>query len=167
MGRGCPGAAKEIEEGGIMKVAIGNDHAAVDLKKDVVDYLENKGYEVIDMGTDSTGADSYTEYGLAVGEAVASSKVDCGVLICGTGVGISISANKVPGIRAAVCSEPVTAALVKRHNNANIIAFGARIVGTETAHAILDAYFGAEYEGGRHDERIADIKAIEAKYLHF
>ncbi len=147
-----------------MKVAVGNDHAAVEMKKQVVEYLKAKGYEVTDLGTNTSDADSYTEYGLAVAEAITSKEADCGVLICGTGVGISISANKVPGIRAAVCSEPVTARLVKMHNNANIIAFGARIVGTETAYAILDAYFGAEYEGGRHDERIADIAAIEAKY---
>ncbi len=147
-----------------MRVAVGNDHAAVEMKKQVVEYLKAKGYEVTDLGTNTSDADSYTEYGLAVAEAITSKEADCGVLICGTGVGISISANKVPGIRAAVCSEPVTARLVKMHNNANIIAFGARIVGTETAYAILDAYFDAEYEGGRHDERIADIAAIEAKY---
>ena len=147
-----------------MKVAVGNDHAAVEMKKQVVEYLKEKGYEVTDLGTNTVEADSYTEYGLAVAEAVKSGDADCGVLICGTGVGISISANKVPGIRAAVCSEPVTARLVKMHNNANIIAFGARIVGIETAKAILDAYFGATYEGGRHDDRIADIAAIESKY---
>jgi ribose 5-phosphate isomerase B len=147
-----------------MRVAVGNDHAAVDMKKDVVEYLSARGYEVTDLGTNTTDADSYTEYGLAVGEAIVAGEADCGVLICGTGVGISMSANKVPGIRAAVCSEPVTAGLVKKHNNANIIAFGARIVGTETAHAILDAYFDTEFEGGRHNERIADIRAIEEKY---
>ena len=147
-----------------MKVAVGNDHAAVEMKKQVVEYLKEKGYEVTDLGTNIVEADSYTEYGLAVAEAVKSGDADCGVLICGTGVGISISANKVPGIRAAVCSEPVTARLVKMHNNANIIAFGARIVGIETAKAILDAYFGATYEGGRHNDRIADIAAIERKY---
>ncbi len=147
-----------------MKVAVGNDHAAVEMKKQVVEYLKEKGYEVTDLGTNTVEADSYAEYGLAVAEAVKSGDADCGVLICGTGVGISISANKVPGIRAAVCSEPVTARLVKMHNNANIIAFGARIVGIETAKAILDAYFGATYEGGRHNDRIADIAAIESKY---
>ncbi len=147
-----------------MKVAVGNDHAAVEMKKQVIEHLKSRGYEVTDLGTNTGDADSYTEYGLAVAEAITSGDADCGVLICGTGVGISISANKVPGIRAAVCSEPVTARLVKMHNNANIIAFGARIIGIETARAILDAYFDATYEGGRHDERIADIKAIEAKY---
>ena len=147
-----------------MKVAIGNDHAAVEMKKDIKEYLKNKGYEVIDLGTDTTDADSYTEYGLAVAEAITSGQADLGVLICGTGVGISISANKVPGIRAAVCSESATARLVRMHNNANIIAFGARIVGIETAHDIVDAFFGAEFEGGRHEARIADIRAIEQKY---
>ncbi len=147
-----------------MKVAVGNDHAAVEMKKQVIEHLKSRGYEVTDLGTNTGDADSYTEYGLAVAEAITSREADCGVLICGTGVGISISANKVPGIRAAVCSEPVTARLVKMHNNANIIAFGARIIGIETARSILDAYFDATYEGGRHDERIADIKAIETKY---
>ena len=147
-----------------MVIAVGNDHAAVDLKKDIVSYVKEKGYEVIDLGTNTTDKDSYTEYGLAVAEAITGGKADLGILICGTGVGISISANKVPGIRAAVCSEPTTARLVRMHNNANILAFGARIVGVETAHDIVDAYLEAEYEGGRHQERIDGITAIEKKY---
>ena len=147
-----------------MKIAIGNDHAAVELKKEVAEYVSKKGYEVIDLGTNTTEKDSYTEYGLAVAEAIVRGDADLGILICGTGVGISITANKVPGIRAAVCSEPSTARLVRMHNNANIIAFGARIVGVETAHDIVDAYLEAEYEGGRHQERIDGITAIEKKY---
>ena len=146
-----------------MKIAIGNDHAAVELKQEMKEYLESKGHQVVDLGVNSTESCNYPEYGEAVGRAVVARDVDCGVLICGTGVGISIAANKVKGVRAAVCSEPVTARLVKEHNNANIIAFGARIVGSETAKAILDAYLGAEFLGGRHQTRIDMIHEIEER----
>ena len=146
-----------------MKIAIGNDHAAVDLKQEIKTYLEEKGHQVVDLGVNSTESCNYPEYGEAVGRAVVAGEVDCGVLICGTGVGISIAANKVRGVRAAVCSEPVTARLVKEHNNANIIAFGARIVGSETAKAIVDAYLGAEFLGGRHQTRIDMIHEIEER----
>lgn len=144
-----------------MKIAIGNDHAAVVMKQEVSVYLKEKGHEVINVGTDTSESCNYPEYGEKVAHLVANGRADCGVLICGTGVGISIAANKVPGIRAAVCSEPVTARLVKEHNNANIIAFGARIIGVETAKAILDAYLNAEFQGGRHQKRIDLIQAIE------
>lgn len=146
-----------------MKIAIGNDHAAGELKQEMKEYLESKGHQVVDLGVNSTESCNYPEYGEAVGRAVVAGDVDCGVLICGTGVGISIAANKVKGVRAAVCSEPVTARLVKEHNNANIIAFGARIVGSETAKAILDAYLGAEFLGGRHQTRIDMIHEIEER----
>ena len=112
-----------------MKIAIGNDHAATELKFQIKEYLESKGYEVINFGTDTNDSCNYPEYGEAVGKAVASGEAEAGVLICGTGVGISIAANKVNGIRAVVCSEPVTAKLSKEHNNSNIVAFGAIIVG--------------------------------------
>lgn len=146
-----------------MKIAIGNDHAAVQMKKDVVAYLESKGHELINVGTDEEVSCNYADYGEKVALMVAAKEVDCGVLICGTGVGISLAANKVKGIRAAVCSEPTTARLVKQHNNANIIAFGARIVGLEAAKDILDAYLNAEFEGGRHQTRIDLIHAIEER----
>ena len=144
-----------------MKIAIGNDHAAVEMKKEIKAYLESKGHEVINFGTDTTASCNYPEYGKAVGVAVASGEADCGILICGTGVGISLAANKVKGIRAAVCSEPVTARLTKLHNNANIICFGERIVGMETAKSIVDAWIDTEFEGGRHQERVDMIMAIE------
>lgn len=146
-----------------MKIAIGNDHAAVELKNEMVAYLQGLGHEVINFGTDSNESCNYPEFGEAVGRAVVAGEADCGVLICGTGIGISIAANKVKGVRAAVVSEPVSARLTKLHNDANIIAFGARIVGTEMAKAILDAYLGAEYEGGRHQKRVDMIHAIEEK----
>ena len=144
-----------------MKLAIGNDHAAYEMKLEIKEYLEAKGHEVIDFGTHSTESCNYPEFGEAVGKAVANKEVDGGVLICGTGIGISISANKVKGVRAAVCSEPVSAALTKKHNNANVIAFGARIVGIEMAKAIVDAWLEAEYEGGRHQKRIDMMMEIE------
>ncbi|MBR1389982.1 MAG: ribose 5-phosphate isomerase B [Lachnospiraceae bacterium] len=144
-----------------MKIGIGNDHAAVELKQIIQSYLEELGHEVVNYGTDATESCNYPEYGEKVGRAVASGEVDCGVLICGTGVGISIAANKVKGVRAAVCSDVTTARLVKEHNNANIIAFGARIVGTELAKDIVKAYLDATYQGGRHDARIAMIHEIE------
>ena len=144
-----------------MKIGIGNDHAAVELKNEIKAYLEEKGHEVINIGIDTHDSCNYPEYGEKAGRMVAAGEVDGGVLICGTGVGISIAANKVKGVRAAVCSEPVTARLVKEHNNANIIAFGARIVGSETAKAIVDAWLNAEFQGGRHQTRIDMIHKIE------
>ncbi len=146
-----------------MKIAIGNDHAAVEMKHQIADYLKELGHEVLNMGTDTCESCNYPEYGEKVGRAVVNGEADCGVLICGTGVGISIAANKVKGVRAAVCSDVTTAHLVKEHNNANIIAFGARIVGIELAKDIVKAYLNAEYEGGRHQNRIDLIHEIEER----
>lgn len=145
----------------IMKLAIGNDHVAIDMKKDIKAYLEGKGIEVIDVGTDSPERFNYPISGYKVAKMVVNGQVDGGVLICGTGVGISLSANKVHGIRACVCSDPYTARLSKQHNNTNIIAFGARVIGIETAKMIVDEWLTAEYEGGRHQTRIDMIAEIE------
>lgn len=144
-----------------MKIGIGNDHAAVEMKMEIKAYLESLGYEVINYGTDENASCNYPEFGEKVGRAVVDGEVDCAVLICGTGVGISIAANKVKGIRAAVCSDTATARLVKQHNNANIIAFGQRIVGIELAKDIVKAYLDAEFEGGRHQTRVDMIHEIE------
>lgn len=144
-----------------MKIAIGNDHAATELKFQMKEYLESQGHEVINFGTDTNDSCNYPEFGEAVAKAVVSGEAEAGVLICGTGVGISIAANKVNGVRAVVCSEPVTAKLSKEHNNSNIVAFGARIVGFEMAKAIVDAWLGAEYQGGRHQMRVDMITEIE------
>ena len=146
-----------------MKIAIGNDHAATELKFVIMDYLKELGHEVINFGTDTLDSCNYPEDGEKVGRAVVAGEADCGVLICGTGVGISIAANKVKGVRAAVCSDCATARLVKEHNNANIIAFGARIVGTELAKDIVKAYLDAEFSGGRHQTRIDLIHEIEER----
>lgn len=144
-----------------MKLAIGNDHVAVEMKKEIQAHLEAKGIEVINVGTDSTQRFNYPISGYKVAKLVAEGKVDGGVLICGTGVGISLAANKVKGIRACVCSEPYTAKLSKQHNNSNIIAFGARVIGVETAKMIVDEWLNAEYEGGRHQARLDMIREIE------
>ncbi len=146
-----------------MKIVIGNDHAAVELKKQIMEYVKELGHEVENYGTDTKESCNYPEYGEKVARAVAEGKADCGILICGTGVGISIAANKVKGIRAAVCSDTATARLVKQHNNANIIAFGERIVGVELAKDIVKAYLEAEFLGGRHADRIAMIADIEKR----
>ncbi len=144
-----------------MKLAIGNDHVAVEMKKEIREYLEEKGYEVINVGTDSSERFNYPVSGYKVARMVADGEVDGGILICGTGVGISLSANKVHGIRACVCSDPYTAKLSKQHNNTNIIAFGARVIGIETAKMIVDEWLNARYEGGRHQIRIDQIREIE------
>ena len=144
-----------------MKIGIGNDHVAVELKNIIKEHLEEQGHEVVDFGTNSTERFDYPISGYAVGKAVASGDVDLGVLICGTGVGISLAANKVHGIRACVCSEPYSAKLSREHNNTNIIAFGARVVGPELAKMIVDGWLDAEFQGGRHQRRIDMIAEIE------
>lgn len=144
-----------------MKIAIGNDHAAVELKNMIKEHLEAQGHEVINVGTDTNASCDYPAYGEKVGRLVASGEVEAGVLICGTGVGISIAANKVKGVRACVCSEPYTAKMSKMHNNSNIIAFGARVVGSEMAKMIVDTWLETEYEGGRHQRRVDMLDAIE------
>jgi len=144
-----------------MKLAIGNDHVAVEMKNEIKAYLESKGIDVTDVGTNSPERFNYPISGYKVARLVADGQVDGGVLICGTGVGISLAANKVRGIRACVCSEPYTAKLSKQHNNSNIIAFGARVIGIETAKMIVDEWLAAEYEGGRHQVRIDMIGEIE------
>ncbi|MDE7038623.1 MAG: ribose 5-phosphate isomerase B [Lachnospiraceae bacterium] len=146
-----------------MRIGIGNDHTAVAMKNEISDYLRELGHEVVDYGTDSSESCNYAVYGEKVARAVAAKDVDLGVLICGTGVGISLAANKVKGIRAAVCSESCTARLVRQHNNANILAFGARIIGVETAKEMVRAWLDAEFEGGRHRDRVDMIMAIEER----
>ena len=144
-----------------MKLAIGNDHVAVDMKREILAHLESRGIEVVDVGTDNTERFNYPISGYKVARLVADGAVDGGVLICGTGVGISLAANKVKGIRACVCSDPYTAKLSKQHNNANIIAFGARVIGIETAKMIVDEWLDAEFQGGRHQTRVDMIMEIE------
>lgn len=144
-----------------MRIGIGNDHVAIELKNTIKEHLEQQGYEVVDFGTNSPERFDYPISGYKVGEAVASGDVDLGVLICGTGVGISLAANKVHGIRACVCSDPYSAKLSREHNNTNIVAFGARVVGPELAKMIVDEWLSATFEGGRHQRRIDMLAEIE------
>ncbi len=144
-----------------MRIAIGNDHTAVDLKNIIVDYLVELGYDVINLGTDSRESCDYPVYGEKVGRAVADGQADLGIAICGTGVGISLAANKVKGVRACVCSEPYTAKLSRMHNNSNVLAFGARVVGDELAKMIVKEWLDAEFEGGRHQRRVDMLMEIE------
>lgn len=146
-----------------MKIAIGCDHVGFELKDRLMNHLKEKGIEYKDFGTYSSERTDYPIYGEAVANAIVSGECDRGILICGTGVGISISANKVPGIRAVVCSEPYSALLSRQHNDTNILAMGARVVGSDLALMILDAWLSGEYEGGRHQKRIDMIAAIEGK----
>lgn len=147
-----------------MKIAIGCDHVGFELKDMVIKHLEEKGIEYKDFGTFSTERTDYPIYAEAVAKAVVSSECEKGILICGTGVGISISANKVPGIRAVVCSEPYSALLSRQHNDTNILAMGARVVGGDLALMILDAWLSGEYEGGRHQRRVDMIAGIEKEF---
>ncbi len=143
--------------------AIGNDHTGVALKEIVIKFLEEKGISVKDFGTQSTEASNYPEIAEVVANAVVSGECERGILICGTGVGMSIAANKVKGIRALVCSEPFSAKLSKQHNNSNILCFGARVVGSEMAKMIVENWVDAEYQGGRHQVRVDMISDIEKR----
>ena len=148
-----------------MKIGIGNDHVALEMKNEIKEYLTQKGHQVTDYGTHSPERCDYPKYGESVANAVISGEVDRGILICGTGVGISLAANKVRGIRAVVCSEPYSAGLSREHNDTNILAFGARVVGIELAKMIVDIWLSAEFEGGRHARRVEMIREIEEKQL--
>ena len=148
-----------------MKIAIASDHVGLELKPAIIDYLKELGHEVEDFGPQTTERTDYPKYGKVVAEAIVANKADAGILICGTGVGISISANKVKGIRAVVCSEPYTAQLSKQHNNTNILAFGSRVIGSELAKMIVKTWLDAEFEGGRHANRVNMIGGIEENYL--
>ncbi|MDD6527455.1 MAG: ribose 5-phosphate isomerase B [Oscillospiraceae bacterium] len=146
-----------------MKIAIGCDHVGYELKKRVIDHLTEKGHEVVDFGTNSQERTDYPIYGEKAANAVASGECDRGIVICGTGIGISISANKVKGIRCVVCSEPYSALLSRQHNDTNMLAFGSRVVGGDLALMIVDAWLSGEYEGGRHAKRVQMISDIENK----
>ena len=146
-----------------MKVGFGSDHAGIELKLQLMEHLKERGYECVDYGNydPNDRGDDYPTPGRKVAEAVHDGEVEKGVLVCGTGVGISLAANKVPGIRACVCSEPYSAMRSVQHNNANIISMGARVVGRDLAFMIVDAFFDAEFEGGRHARRVDMITQIE------
>lgn len=139
-------------------IAIGSDHAGPALKDIFKAKLEERGYTVLDLGTHGEESVDYPDYGKAVGEAVASGEADRGIVICGTGIGISIAANRIPGVRAAVCHDVTSARLAREHNDANVLALGVRVIGPEVALDCLDAFFATEFSGGeRHVRRIGKL----------
>ena len=149
-----------------MKVAVANDHGATCLKGELLKLLESLGVEVIDFGTNETNSVDYPDYALKVAECVAQGKADRGILMCGTGIGISIAANKVKGIRCAHCSDSFSAKATREHNDANVIAFGGRIIGAEIMKDIVTAFIKTPFSGDkRHVQRIDKITEIENKYF--
>ncbi len=145
-----------------MTIGIGNDHTAVELKRIIAQHLRARGCEVVDYGTGSTESTDYPIYGEKVARAVVAGECELGVVICGTGIGISLAANKVRGIRCACCSEPYSARMAREHNNANMLAFGARVVGPELAKMIVDAWLDAEF-CPRHQGRVDMLSDIERR----
>lgn len=148
-----------------MKIGIGSDHGGLALKEELKDYMNEKGIQVVDFGTNSTESVDYPDYGKAVAEAVIKGQVEHGVVICGTGIGISLSANKVKGIRCALCGDVYSAKMSRAHNNANMIALGGRVLGVDLAKEILQAYLDTEFQGGRHKRRVDKISEIEDRFM--
>jgi ribose 5-phosphate isomerase B len=146
-----------------MRIAVGSDHAGYALKTILADHLATFGHEILDLGTDTADVSvDYPLYGHAVAEAVAQGRAERGLCVCGTGIGIGIAANKVPGIRAAVVHDWTTAALARRHNDANVVCLGERTTGPAEAVDAVDAFFATEFEGGRHQRRIDQIAGYDA-----
>ncbi len=143
------------------RIIVGADHAGLPLKRALLDALEARSCSFEDVGTHDEGSCDYPDFAHRVARAVAEGQVPLGLLVCGSGVGMSISANRHPGVRAVVCSEPYSAAMARRHNDANVLCLGARVVGVGLAEAILDAFLQAEFEGGRHARRVAKIEPAE------
>lgn len=144
-----------------MKIAIGCDHGGYLLKQDILIWLEEHNIDFEDVGCYSTESVDYPMYGEKVGRMVASGQCDKGIVICTTGIGISIAANKVRGIRCALCSEPLSAEMTRRHNNANMLAMGAGMIGKNMAERIVEVFLSTEFEGGRHERRVGLLDAIE------
>jgi len=146
-----------------MKIAIGSDHAGFKLKETVKEFLKTSGIEVIDFGTHSEESADYPDFAFPVAEAVAKKEFDFGILICGTGIGMSITANKVAGIRAALCNDLFTANCSKEHNDANVLCMGGRIAGEGLAKAIVQTWLERKFQGGRHERRVKKIEEYETK----
>lgn len=147
-----------------MKIALACDHGGLNLKNLIAAYLKEHGYEVDDFGTNTTDSCDYPDYALPAAEAVASGMCEKGILICSTGIGVSIVANKVPGVRCAHCHDVYCAEFTRRHNNANMLAMGEKVVGAGYALQIVETFLTTEFEGGRHERRVNKITAIEKKY---
>ena len=143
-----------------MTLVVGSDHAAYELKEAIKEKLISEGHEVIDVGCDSTESVDYPKYGHAVGRLVASGEAERGIAVCGSGIGISIACNKVPGIRAALCTSVEMAEMCRRHNNANVVCMGARMISQELAFDIIDTWMTTDFEAGKHLRRINEIEDI-------
>jgi len=143
-------------------IAIGSDHVGLSMKTELIAYLEEKGHTVRDMGTCTPERADYPVYGARVARAVASGECARGIAICGTGVGIGIACNKVRGIRCVTCSEPYSALMSRKHNDANCLSFGARVIGPEMAKMIVDCFLETEFEGGRHQARVDALDALDS-----
>ncbi len=141
-------------------IAIASDHAAVDYKKRLIEYLTEKGYACLNLGTDTEESVDYPIYADKVCKKITEGEADLGILVCGTGIGMSIAANKHKGIRAALCADPVSASLTRQHNNANILCMGARIISFETALEITDAFLSSDFLGGRHERRVEMLENL-------
>ena len=141
-----------------MRIAIGNDHAGVDLKEKIVEFLKCEGHEVTNVGTDTKESIDYPDVARAVAKLVNINECDYGIVICGTGIGISFAANKVLGIRCALCHNSFTAKLSRLHNDANVLSLGARVIGDELAVDIVDTFINTKFEGGRHEKRVCKIE---------
>ena len=144
-----------------MKIVVGSDHAAYELKEAIKEKLIGEGHEVIDVGCDSPESVDYPKYGHAVGRTVASGEAERGIAVCGSGIGISIACNKVPGIRAALCTSVEMAEMCRRHNNANVVCMGARMISRELAFDIIDKWMTTDFEGGKHLRRINEIEDLD------
>ncbi|QPQ55450.1 ribose 5-phosphate isomerase B [Allosphingosinicella flava] len=140
-----------------LRIAIASDHAAVDLKAVLTDYLRQNGYDVSDLGPPSTDSVDYPLYGYKLADVIASGQADYGVALCGSGIGISIAINRNPACRCALVSEPLSATFARSHNDANVIAMGARLIGPEMAKACLDAFFSTDFAGDRHQRRVDQL----------
>lgn len=147
-----------------MRIALGSDHGGYELKEVIKNHLKQKGLEIKDFGTDSTASCDYPDFAQAVGEAVAAGEYDRGILICGTGIGISIAANKIPGVRCALVSDGFSAKATRQHNDSNILALGGRVIGPGLALEIVDIWIDTQFDGGRHQRRIDKIADLEKKY---
>lgn len=143
------------------KIALGADHGGFELKNIIKHHLLNRGYEIIDFGTNSTDSVDYPNYAKLVGDAVINREAEFGILVCGTGVGISIAANKINGIRCALCTNTTMARLTREHNDANVLALGGRIVGDVLALEMVETFLTTEFEGGRHAKRVGLISTLE------
>ena len=146
----------------IKKIAIGSDHAGLGLKQKIKSHLESRGFEVLDVGTDTAESCNYTVFAHALCEAITGGEAPLGILVCGTGIGMSMAANKHPGIRAAACENTFSARMTRMHNDANVLCLGERVVGYGLACDMVDLFIGTPFEGGRHQARVNDINALDA-----